>query len=255
MKPGNINSHIQMPRFLLRRFENEQHRFFYYDIVKRFIGTNGHAKTMNTEYGYYPDEMETLLDNEIEQPFSQILTKLDTVDFEKPTFTLNSREKNIIKLFFMSLIVRSPVFLDSINKNSIFFQFYNSSDQKAIAILYGLEESDRQKILDDYHVTLTVNKTSKPFILPISGVYSYKINGYTCFSLPVSPKIAITLFETAGIHLIEMDNIIRLFLINIEEYIVELNGLAFRRQCSQNYGYVISPSRNTLVELLPVSEL
>ena len=26
MEPGNVDSHIQMPRFLLARFENEHHR-------------------------------------------------------------------------------------------------------------------------------------------------------------------------------------------------------------------------------------
>ena len=77
MEPGNVDSHIQMPRFLLARFENEQHKFFYYDVKKRFIGTNGHAKSTNTEYGYYPNEIEELLNNELEQPFSRILQFID----------------------------------------------------------------------------------------------------------------------------------------------------------------------------------
>ena len=37
MNLGNVNSHIQMPRFLLARFENEHHSFFYYDVPKRFM--------------------------------------------------------------------------------------------------------------------------------------------------------------------------------------------------------------------------
>ncbi len=38
MKPGKVNSHIQMPRFLLARFENAHHSFYYFDVEKRFIG-------------------------------------------------------------------------------------------------------------------------------------------------------------------------------------------------------------------------
>ena len=66
MKLGSVNSHIQMPRFLLARFENERHSFFYYDVKKGFIGSNGHAKSMNTEHGYDPDEIEKLSSDEIE---------------------------------------------------------------------------------------------------------------------------------------------------------------------------------------------
>ena len=86
MKPGSVDSHIQMPRFLLARFENECHSFFYYDVKKGFIGSNGHAKSMNTEHGYYPDEVEKLLSDEIEKPFSQVLKLKCTRDFGQLEF-------------------------------------------------------------------------------------------------------------------------------------------------------------------------
>ena len=171
MKPGNVDSHIQMPRFLLSRFENEHHSFFYYDVSKGFIGTNGHAKTLNTEHGYYPNEIEKLLSDEIEKPFSQILRFIDLLDLEQPSFTMNTIDENNIKQFLISLIVRSPLFIDSIGKNSVFFDFFSQTDQHAMAILQGMQEAQKLKLFDDYRVTFTVNKTKKPFILPISGLY------------------------------------------------------------------------------------
>ena len=56
-------------------------------------------------------------------------------------------------------------------KNSVFFDFFSQTDQHAMAILQGMQEAQKLKLFDDYRVTFTVNKTKKPFILPISGLY------------------------------------------------------------------------------------
>ena len=254
MNPGNVDSHIQMPRFLLARFENEQHKFFYYDVEKKFIGTNGHAKSMNTEHGYYPDEIEKLLSNELEQPFSRFFQFVDSI-IDKPSFEMTNFDENNIKQFLVSLIIRSPLFIESLNKHSVFFQLLNPTDQHTIAISQGMEESQKKKIFDGYRVTFTVNKTAKPFILPISGFYNYSLNGYTHVSLPVSPTVAITMIESAGIPFIEKEGVTRMYRITQEKHVVEFNKFAFKEQCHQNYGYVISPSKDALEELLPMCEM
>ena len=178
MKPGSVNSHVQMPRFLLSRFENERHSFFYYDVKKGFIGSNGHAKSMNTEQGYYPNEIEKLLSDEIEKPFSQVLKFIDSLDLEKPFFTMTNTDESNIKQFLVSLMIRSPLFMDSINKSSVSFQFFTPADQRTLAITQGIMEAEKQRVFDRYRVTFTVNKTEKPFILPISGLYSYSLNAF-----------------------------------------------------------------------------
>lgn len=251
MKPGNVNSHIQMPRFLLARFENEHHAFFYYDVEKGFIGTNGHAKSMNTEHGYYPDEIEKLLSDEIEKPFSQVLRFIESLDLEKPFFTMTSTDESNIKQFLVSLMLRSPLFLNGINRNSVFFEFFSPADQHTLAITQGIMEAEKQKVFDSFRVTFTVNKTGKPFILPISGLYTYRLNGYTHISLPVSPQMAITLIENAGIPFIEKEGVTRMYLITEEKYVTELNRFAFREQCKQGYGVVISPTKEAMEILLP----
>lgn len=252
MKPGTINSHIQMPRFLLARFENEHHSFFYYDVPKRFIGTNGHAKSMNTEHGYYPDEIEKLLNTEIEEPFSQILKFIESLDLDKPFFAMINTVESNIKRFLASLMIRSPLLMDSINKTFAFFQFFSPADRHTLAITQGIVEAEKQKVFDHYRVTFTVNKTEKPFILPISGLFSYSLNGYAHVNLPVSPQIAITLVDNAGIPFVEKEGITRLYLITEDKYVTELNRFAFREQCKQGYGVVISPTKEALEELLPL---
>ena len=254
MKPGNVKSHIQMPRFILTRFENNNHSFFYYDVKKRIIGTNGHAKSMNTENGYYPEEIEKLLNNEIEQPFSQFLQYIDSLDLGNQFFELNNMDEANIKRFLVSLMVRSPLLIDNMNKYSDVYQFLSSTDQHTIAIIQGLEEADRQKLFYDYRVTFTVNQTAKPFILPISGSFRYGINGHKHIALPISPQITITLIENSGIPFVEKEGRTRLYLITQEKFVTAINKFAFLEQCEQNYGYIISPSRGTLEELLPPYE-
>ena len=251
MEPGTVNSHIQMPRFLLARFENEHHSLFYYDVKKGFIGTNGRAKSMNTEYGYYPDEIEKLLSDEIEKPFSQVLRFIDSLDLEKPFFTMTDTDESNVKQFLVSLIIRGPLFVDSINSNSVFSRYLSSADQRTLAISQGFTEAKKQGTFDNYHVTFTVNKTAKSFVLPISGLYTYSLNRYVHVGLPVSPQIAITLIENEGIPFVEKEGITRLYLIEEEKYVTELNRFAFREQCKQDYGCIISPSREELEELLP----
>lgn len=250
MKPGSVNSHVQMPRFLLARFENERHSFFYYDVKKGFIGSNGHAKSMNTEHGYYPDEIEKLLSDEIEKPFSQVLKFIDSLDLEKSFFTMTNTDESNIKQFLVSLMIRSPLFMDSINKTSAFFQFFSPADQHALAISQGIMEAEKQRVFDSFRVTFTVNKTEKPFILPISGLYSYSLNGYAHVSFPVSPRIAITLIENARIPFVEKDGITRLYLITEDKFLTKLNRFAFREQCNQGYGVVISPAKEELEEMM-----
>ena len=253
MNPGNMNSHIQMPRFLLTRFENENHSFFYYDVKKRYIGTNGHAKSMYTERGYYPDVIEKYLNKELERPFSQFLQFVDSI-LDKPSFEMTNVDDNTIKQFMASLIIRSPLFIDSLKNNSVFFQFLSPTDQHTIAVARGMEESQKKKIFADYRASFTVNETNKPFILPISGLYYYKLNKYTHVSLPISPTVAITLIESAGVPFLENEGITRMYRITQEKHVVEFNRFAFLQQCKQDYGYVISPSKDALEELLPLSE-
>ena len=239
-----------MPRFLLARFENNNHSFFYYDVEKERIVTKGHAKSINTKIGYYPEEIEKYLNDQIEQPFSNIVKFIDALDLEKPHFLMTTAAENEIKHFMVSLIIRSPLFIKGINNSSVFFQFLSRADQRTIAISEGMATAQRQKIFDDFRATLTVNKSPKPFLLPICGIYSYMMNGYNHINLPVSPEIAITLIESAGIPSIKKEGIMGMYQIDQEDQAIQLNGFAFRQQCKQQYGYIISPTKDALTEQL-----
>ena len=65
-----INSHIILPKFLLKNFEID-HSFWYYDIDGYYIA-KGYASSFNTEKGYYSEEMEQILNSTVETPFSNL---------------------------------------------------------------------------------------------------------------------------------------------------------------------------------------
>lgn len=244
-----------MPRCVLKRFENECHSFFYYDVTKGIIGSNGHAKTMNTQLGYYSNEVEHYLNDNIEAPFSKVLQFVDQTDFDAPVFQVNNDFSTNVKPFVYALIARDPRLLSQINGNSLFYQFLPKQSQHDFAAVEGIRLALENGLLDAYDVTFWVNKTKKPFVLPMCGIYLYKSKDVIHINLPITPQIAITLLESKGLPTLIKNDVISMYLIEEELIINYFNGLAFRTQCNAGWGYVVSPEKNVLEELSIVRPL
>lgn len=45
-------------------------------------------------------------------------------------------------------------------------------------------------------LTFLVNKTGVPFVLPIAGIYGYRMGKYRMINLPVTPEIALCFVHT-----------------------------------------------------------
>ena len=73
MNTESVKSHIQMPKCILKKFQNRNNRLFYYDVKENHIGKNGSANSINTEKGYYSKDTERYLQEKIETPFSKLL--------------------------------------------------------------------------------------------------------------------------------------------------------------------------------------
>ena len=74
-----MNSHIQMPRFILKGFEDEKHFLYCYSFEYNRV-INGHSQTLNTEQDYYSDQAEGYLSQNMENPFSDILRFIKGID-------------------------------------------------------------------------------------------------------------------------------------------------------------------------------
>lgn len=244
-----INSHIQMPRCVLKRFENDHHSFFYYDVTKNIIGSNGHAKTTNTQLGYYSEEVEHYLNDNVEAPFSKVLQFVEQTDFDAPVFQVNNDFSTNVKSFVYALIARDPALLSQINGNSVFYQFLQKQSQHDFAAVEGIRLAQENGFFDTYNVTFSVNKTKKPFVLPVCGIYSYKFRDVIHINLPITPQTAITLLDTQGLPTLIKNDVVSMYLIEEELIVNRFNELAFRAQRNAGWGYVVSPEKNTLKEL------
>lgn len=247
---NNVNSHIQMPKCVLKRFENENHSFYYYDVEKSIIGSNGHAKSINTQLGYYSKDVEQYLNDNIEAPFSSALQFIDSTNFDEPGFCVSPEFQSNVKSFIYALIAREPKILSVVDEYSVFWDLLSEQAQHNFAAVKGTELAHEQGFFDSYVVTFSVNKTKKPFVLPMCGIYSYKLHDSIHVNLPVSPQIAITLVEPKGVSKLFNKNILNMYSIENESIVDCFNGKAFKTQCNAGWGYLVSPEKNVLEELM-----
>ena len=92
-----INSHIQLPKFIIRKFEDEKHFVHYIDIENACVLKTGHADSLNTKEDYYSLEIEKYLQRELESPFSRLLHQFENVDFDKATLAFNIDDDRLAK--------------------------------------------------------------------------------------------------------------------------------------------------------------
>ena len=247
IEAARINSHIQMPKFMLKRFENENQSFFYYDIKKGFIGSKGHAKTFYTELGYYSEDTERYLSSQIETPFSNLLRIIDCIDFDSESFPISSELDKNVKQFIYALISRSPIMVSGIKKSSEFYRNYLSvQKQHDYAVKKGIELAKELHVFDGFFVTFAINKSPMPFVLPMCGLYNFKYNQIEMAFLPISPHVAIALVENKGITMFAHDHIISMLLIAEHSFALWFNKRAFSAQKETGCGYVISSEKAAL---------
>ena len=255
MKKDNsgVQSHIQMPKLLLKRFHNKYNHFCYYDVMNKYIGTNGSANSMNTEYGYYSLSTEHYLRDNIETPFGNILAYIERMDFNQDTFSISSNFNKITRDFIYALMARDPVMLQSMQDGSVFAQFLPARDQHDYAAVNGVAIARKSEMFSDYILTFMINRTGIPFVLPIGGLYNYALNGHSVINLPISPQIALCLVHNGyADRLIYDSGVVSMFSIELPDMIMRMNDFAFISQKQRNWGYVVSPERAELDRLIAI---
>jgi len=243
-----IDSHIQMPKLLLKRFHNDYNRFYYYDVKNRWIGKNGRAASLNTEEGYYSIYTEDFLRDNIETPFSKVLELIEKVDFELESFSLDSNFEEVVRNFIYALIARDPSALKEMD-NSIFSFVFSEQENRGFMVEQGIGIANNLGLLKKYIVTFMVNDTEVPFVLPICGIYSFLFKGKRVVNLPISSKIAISLIEESAAELLITEGVCKMFHISDLEITKSMNEFAFSQQLNRQWGYVICTDRGELNRL------
>ena len=249
-----MNSHVQMPRCVLKRFEDKNHRYFYYDVAKEVIGSNGRSSSTNTIKGYYRKETEDYLNHSIETPFSDVLMFIDTIEFDNPSVYTNQLFRERVLSYFYALLARSQQTLEPSKKNAIYTQFLSEQDQRHIVVTKGIQEAKNRRLFEDYLITLAINKTNLPFVLPTRGAYSILLNELNYIFLPIDPRLALVLAEPKAQDFIVKNNIHAFIEIMGSAVVNNLNKIAFYQQCNDNWGFVVSTGKEILEGLRTINE-
>lgn len=249
-----INSHIQMPKIVLKRFE-KNNRFCYYDVCKGIIGTNGHAKSLNTELGYYSAETEEFFRDNIETPLGQMIKYIESVDMEKYDFSITSEFDAVIKNYAYALIGRSPRIIPGLEKSSMFFPGLPEQLKRDVSAVASTSWATLEDSLGEYTTTLVVNKSPKPFVLPTMGIYSVSLWKCAHLIIPINPNVAVALVPKEAKDKILRNNIIMLYNLESEDEMKLFNRVAFRTQLQQGHGYVVALEKQQLVDLIEEKQI
>lgn len=245
-----INSHIQMPRVLLKRFHNDNNRFFYYDVEKQIIGNNGTAKSTNTEVGYYSKQTEDYFRDNIETPFGNLLTYIEKNNIYGDIFSISINAEQIVKNFICALVARGPNFRQQMNSEKEFWQSFPLQFQHDYIAKAGLEIAIENDIFSDYIVTYMINNTSTPFVLSMDGIYNYLLNGHQVINLPILPFVTASLIhKDYSARVVKTDGSLSMFEISRPGDIMLMNDCAFSSQIKRNWGYVVCHEEDELIRL------
>ena len=237
-----------MPKFMLKRFENTQHFLFYLDVVNGEI-RKGHAKSINTEEGYYSAAMERELSQQIEEPWANICRWVDEIDFGQ-SFSAREDFFRVVKAYVSSLCARDPQEQKE-SDDGLYIQFMLTEQQQNDYLLESLfTEACMSQFWEERDVTFIENCSKRPFVLPVCGMYVMKsFCGTLWIIVPLSPDRAIALTRKEDGPRLRKGQKMPILRIEKEAQVAEMNigaGLAQRRK---KWGYVVSGRRDELETL------
>ena len=248
-----IDSHIQMPKGILKKFVDKNHKIYCYDVITKKI----HQRTpssCNTEVDWYDVNMEKELNKKIEDPFLKTVTYLER-HIDKIPLVITGKNINDIKNYFNALFARSPKMYEEAKKGFFWPNFHTEQTNHELAVSVGIDEMEKRGLFDEFKIFFIKNQTEIPFVLPIMGMYSYTIEetGERKIILPITPKLAIALIDNNFVaKYTGADNLSAIWIIEKEESVNMYNRYALVQQCKLKYGCVVSSTRKQLEEIIKV---
>lgn len=245
-----MNSHIQMPKCILKNFENEHHFLYYYDIeIPNKQIKKGHAKTVNTAEDYYSDYIEKYLDRNIESPLGVIAKFVKDISLDN-TYVLPNGFKETMYRYILSLFSRGKRMQEEFNNHSVFFQFFSESDKHNIPIIYAQNENIVNNLISQYEYTFAINTTDISFVLPTYGLISFEIFDDKIILIPMSPKRAVCLVHKSGVEKHIKNETMKFLKFDNADHIKQINVFAYKQLKKYKYGCLISYDKKELERII-----
>ena len=164
-----INSHIQMPKSVLKKFVNQKQQLFYYDISSSTV-KKGYPKSLNTKEDWFDKNTEEFLNKYIESPFKQVLDYIEEHIDDKPFIISNKATKDIENYFYI-LHARNPkMCMDAIEYTNL-AKYLPEQTQHILMVLSAFEWLKNEKTLEKYFVTYLKNDTKGKLFTLLSYIW------------------------------------------------------------------------------------
>lgn len=247
-----VDSHIQIPKGILKHFADHTHRVYYLDTKTEHIGLAG-AKKLGTEYGYYSDKHEQFLNKEIENPLINLGAKVRRLLCDESlTITLSKEEEMILKRYIAASIARSNLALDAMHKASGKYSQLLLSTQQKHDFISGFGATRNNIVyqtFESYYLVILINRTDVNWVVPRNCFYAVSSQELECVVAPISPKCALCLFPPKYVE----ENIdsfqYRLGVVNDPTFVATMNKRALLYEYLFNQTFVASATKNELEQL------
>ena len=179
-----MNSHIQFPKSLLKKFTDKNNWLHYYDFRDKTIKC-GRAKTFNTEAGYYSEIVEKFFSDKIETHIGNIIKQIEADSFDEKVpikdFVDHSRD------YIYSLISRNPDMITETRNNSVYLRFMSKIDIRSFVASETLVLAHNADLLGSFPLGIGTSEGS--LVLNSRGMIQCN-NTLYC---PVTPKRALVI--------------------------------------------------------------
>lgn len=243
-------SHIQLPRFILKRFMNADGEVFYLDCNDFSIQAKG-PRMLGQEQGYYSSAMEDYLDKNIEDPFGKLVAKvLPFAEGKRKCIRLDAESVEVCKRYITAAMIRSRLALHVFMKGSITAQLFPDQVNHDELVFLGIQnEHGASELLQSYKLVITVNHTDCMFVVPQNSYFIASSCDMPCVVIPVSPVLAFQLVPQDYPAILAEGEECRHCRIHDPATVKIMNIAALKYEYMFNHGFVVSYREQELIEL------
>lgn len=241
-----MNSHILIPKCVLKQFALNGGRLFCYDLKESRMAS-GYAATLNTKEGYYSREIEQFLSANIETPIGKVIgiLKKGYDDLEKTgkfEIKISAQNFQVLKNYVYSLLTRSPNMAKQVKENLIFRECFSPQNIHDIAFYDGYNLVQKDAFLNDFKLSFIFCESQNEYVIPMQGYCTYLYGKTECCVVQLTSKIAMLLFKgddfNSGVSIVP------------KEYVDKINDISFEQQMEKNFGFIAAMNKKTIEETI-----
>lgn len=204
-----MNSHVQIPRFIIKNFAilATNKNVYVYDFRTKEIHEDGPA-IIGTHPDYFDKMAEKYLSDHYEMPLGRIVSKIKKWESNPGSpWYLSEKEEHDIKRFLTELLARSPEILSKAIKNTI-LEKLPPLQVRSYSVNYVNDEIVKKLFASLKVVVVVFNHSKTSYVSSVKGYSLYADKKYPSRNIhfPITPDIAIGCVTEETMHILFNDN-------------------------------------------------